>query len=315
MPGVEQWTVTEPEAGQKLIQFLRRRLSGAVPGAALQRWIRTGQVRVDGARSKPGTRLKLHQEVRVPPHTLPDPAAPLLAGQTSEQIAGHLSVVHEDLDLLVLAKPKGLPVHAGTGHQDCVVARLEARFADQPWKPALVHRLDRDTSGLLIVAKTYARLQTLHDLWRSGQVAKTYLAWVLGRPTWAASALLDDDTAKTPTARGEKMRVGTGKSCRTIVRTLHQAESASLLLVAPLTGRTHQIRVQLASRGHPLIGDRKYGGPPCPEGMFLHSWHIAWPGSAFHLLPDWPRPWTVPHEYPIADLFRETAELTRCPAP
>ena len=308
MPGVQVWTVSEPEAGQKLLQFLQRRLAGAIPASALQRWIRTGQVRVNGSRAKPGTRLELNHRIRVPPHDLPEPgpsAAPVL--DSSEHRL--LDVAHEDHDLLILAKPKGLPVHAGTGHQDSIVDRLRSRFADHPWKPTLVHRLDRDTSGLLVVAKTYARLLALQSLWRKEQVRKTYLAWVQGSPSWREPVLLRDETAKVRTDLGEKMRVGGGKHSLTLARTLFQAQDAALVLVAPLTGRTHQIRVQLGSRGHPLIGDVKYGGLPRPDGMLLHAWHIAWPGEAFHLLPDWPFPWALPPDFSMEALSEATRNL------
>lgn len=310
MPGVQVWAVTKPEAGQKLLQFIIRRLSGAIPRSAVQRWIRTGQVRVNGARAKPGTRLELDQLVRVPPHDLPEPfKTGRSAGIWGDDRS--LEVLFEDHDLLVLAKPKGLPVHAGTGHQDCLAARLHLRFADHPWKLTPVHRLDRDTTGLLIVAKSYSELQTLQDLWRDGKVAKTYLTWVQGRPGWDEAALLEDDLVKTAMPRGERMHVGTGKTCRTFVRILHQFEDAALTLVAPLTGRTHQIRVQLASRGFPLIGDVKYGGPASAQGMLLHAWHISWPGRTFHLLPDWSPPWSLPAEITLEQLSQATREMTR----
>ncbi|TVQ99419.1 MAG: RluA family pseudouridine synthase [Desulfovibrionales bacterium] len=312
MPGVQVWTVSKPEAGQKLLQFLQRRLDGAVPVPALHRWIRTGQVRVNGSRVKPGTRLLMDQHVRVPPHDLTEKAAPSRPHQETPSLPP-LNVVHEDAELLVLAKPKGLPVHAGTGHQDSIVDRLQAGLAEHTWKPTLVHRLDRDTSGLLIVAKTYAQLSALQDLWRTGKVVKTYLTWVQGCPGWHEPTLLRDATAKIRTDRGEKMCPGAGKACRTVLQTLYQAKDTALVLVAPLTGRTHQIRVQLASRGHPLIGDVKYGGPRRPDGMLLHAWHLTWPGREFLLLPNWPPPWSMPPGLHQQELVKATRKLTANP--
>ena len=171
MPGVAYWRVDPAEAGQKLIGFLARRLDRKVPKAALQRWIRTGQVRVDGSRAKPGMRLQSGQEIRIPPHDLEISPAPRTPRTD-------LAILHEAEDLLILDKPAGLPVHPGTGHADSVSSRLKTRFAALPWTPTPAHRLDRDTSGLLATAKSYARLQALHSLWRSGLVRKAYLAWV-----------------------------------------------------------------------------------------------------------------------------------------
>ncbi|SDB17073.1 23S rRNA pseudouridine955/2504/2580 synthase [Desulfonatronum thiosulfatophilum] len=312
MAAVQFWKVSRAEAGQKLLQFLRRRLEGAVPPPALQRWIRTGQVRVDGSRAKPGTRLEEGQEIRVPPYSVEQAAPPGTPGMSASAKLKPV-VVHEDHDLLVLAKPQGLPVHAGTGHHDSVAAGLAVEFAHSSWKPTLVHRLDRDTSGLLVVAKTYSCLRMLHDQWRAGLVNKSYLAWVHGATYWSTPTLLEDAARKVQSDVGERMVVGDGKTCRSLVRTIHHSESCSLVLIAPITGRTHQIRVQLSSRGHPLIGDRKYGGPPRPSGMLLHAWHIRWPGQEFQLLPDWQGTWAISRIASEAVLLQRTRELIAMP--
>ncbi|GAB6059929.1 RluA family pseudouridine synthase [Desulfonatronum parangueonense] len=312
MSAVQFWKVSRAEAGQKLLQFLRRRLDQAVPPSALQRWIRTGQVRVDGSRAKPGTRLDEGQAIRVPPYSA-EQAVRSDTPVVSAPAKLKPDAVYEDHDLLVLAKPRGLPVHAGTGHKDSVVAGLAAKFAHSSWKPTLVHRLDRDTSGLLIVAKTYSCLRMLHDHWRAGRVSKSYLAWVHGAPHWPAPTLLDDAARKVPSDVGERMVVGDGKPCRSLVRTIHHSDSGSLVLIAPITGRTHQIRIQLSSRGHPLIGDRKYGGPSCPSGMLLHAWHICWPGREFQLLPDWQGPWAITRVVSESVLLQRTREFVAMP--
>jgi 23S rRNA pseudouridine955/2504/2580 synthase len=306
---VQLWDVEAAEAGQKLLTFLDRRLRGNVPRSALQRWIRTGQVRVDGGRAKAGTRLAAGRHIRVPPHSLSaNPGAKVEPGgqqgpetacawdASSAECAGHqlgLDVVHEDQDMLVVSKPAGLPVHPGTGHTDCVTARLHSRFHDRPWLPTPVHRLDRHTSGILAIAKTYQWLRAMHAQWQSGQVRKLYLAWVQGNPNWSGPCCIQDLAGKTGAPGSQKMVTGAGKDCRSLAWPLVQGREASLMLIALLTGRTHQIRVQMARRGHALIGDVKYGGQPCGQGMLLHAWQLGWPGRTFTVTPGWTGPWST----------------------
>lgn len=292
MPGVSHWRVDPAEAGQKLVRFVDRRFQRAVPLSALQRWIRTGQVRVDGARVRPDTRLGSGQTVRIPPHE-PGPQAIL------RPAAADLTVLHETEDLLILVKPAGLPVHPGSGHADSIAARIRARSKASPWTPTPAHRLDRDTSGLLAVAKSYHRLRQLHESWRSGQVRKAYLAWLSGLAEWDEPALITAQAAKARVHDRERMVLGQGKTLASLVWTIARQDRASLALIAPLTGRTHQVRVQLAGLGHPLLGDRKYGGPARQDsgaqgrGMLLHAWYLAWPGFEQTLLPQWPVPWST----------------------
>lgn len=286
MTGVSHWRVEPEEAGQKLLQFLARRFDRGIPSDALQRWIRTGQVRIDGARAKPNTRLEPGQQIRVPPHDVDQRHVP-------PRSASELSILHEAEDFLLLDKPAGLPTHPGSGHTDSVATRLKIRFAPYSWLPTPAHRLDRDTSGLLVVAKSYERLRELHEMWRSDQVRKAYLTWVQGRAPWQQSTRITDLAAKRRVGHLDKMVVGQGKRLISHVRAVASLDktdlaSSSLVLIAPLTGRTHQIRVQLAGRGYPLLGDKKYGGPSEPDGMLLHAWYLAWPGFEYAALPSWP---------------------------
>ena len=154
---VQTFTVTAEEAGQKLLQYLARRLGRDVPPAALQRFIRTGQVRVDGKRAKPFNRLAMGQLVRVPPYEPggPGPGTPRPPGASPPETVPALDILHEDADLLVLVKPAGLPVHPGSGHATALTTILHARDPGAPFKPTPAHRLDRDTTGILLVAKSY----------------------------------------------------------------------------------------------------------------------------------------------------------------
>ncbi|MFR7887637.1 MAG: pseudouridine synthase, partial [Bilophila wadsworthia] len=155
----EPLQVTAAEAGQKLLQFLSRRFEE--PQSVLHRWIRTGQVRINGGRAKPFDRVELNDEIRVPPFAG--------AGTKAERVPASSGgkelppIVAETADVIVFCKPSGLPVHPGTGHTDSLTTRLEAAFAGSPFIPAPVHRLDRDTSGLLLVGKTYAAVRRLSD--------------------------------------------------------------------------------------------------------------------------------------------------------
>jgi len=268
--------VGEESVAQRIDNFLMRRMKG-VPKSHVYRVVRSGEVRVNSARVKPDYRLRAGDRVRVPPV------------RTSERPAKraprplHLPVVYEDPALLVIDKPSGVAVHGGSGVSYGVIeslraARPQAKFLE------LAHRLDRDTSGLLVIAKKRAALVELHRMLREGQVEKVYVAVAAGR--WRGGAReLRESLHKHVTASGER-RVSVredGQRAATRVKPLSVSRDLSLLELRLLTGRTHQIRVHLAHAGHPVVGDDKYGdfelnralAKQGAKRLFLHARRLA----------------------------------------
>ncbi len=282
----QHWIVSDAEAGQKLLQFLQRRLADDAPRSVLMRWMRTGQVRVDGGRAKPFQRLNAGQTVRVPPFAQENTKPPPVAGSPN------LDILHEDSELLVVNKPSGLAMHPGSGQTDSLTDRLAAAYTGADFAPTPAHRLDKATSGLVLVAKSYRRLAQLHEWMREGKLDKRYLAWVRGQWPNDSEFELRDELAKI----GEKgvERVGhseKGKAavCRVVpMRRMHAPEE-TLLEIRLITGRTHQIRAQLSLRGYPIVGDRKYGAhdPDFSGPMLLHAWRIEAPDGAWEAAPNW----------------------------
>jgi 23S rRNA pseudouridine955/2504/2580 synthase len=246
--------VGEEGADQRVDNFLLRELKG-VPRSHIYRLLRGGEVRVNSRRVDPTYRLREGDRVRIPPVRRPQPAA----GRMPVTRDHGLPIVFEDEALLVVNKPAGIAVHGGSGISFGVIERLraarpEARVLE------LAHRLDRETSGLLLVAKKRAALTALHAALRDGRIAKRYLVLVKGR--WGRGAR---DVAlplhKYVTAAGERrvdVREG-GKASRTRFEPVRAVGDFTLLAAALDTGRTHQIRVQLAHLGFPVAGDDKYG--------------------------------------------------------
>lgn len=290
---VQNFTVATAEGGQKLLQYLSRRLGGTVPQAALQKFIRTGQVRIDGKRCKPFDRVAAGQTVRMPPYEILEMrnAPP----EQKEKPAAVLDILHEDDDLLVIVKPAGLPVHPGTGHPHALTTILHERYRDAVFRPTPAHRLDRDTTGVLLVAKSYRMLRAIHDAIRTGEARKDYLAWVWGRWDLAEEnewLTLRDRLAKEGGPGRERVETSeAGKEAVCKVRLLGHMATASLLEIRLETGRTQQIRAQLAARDFPIVGDAKYGGGAPP--MRLHAWRVTLPEAAFCVPPDWEAPWLV----------------------
>ncbi len=276
-PAAVRWIeVTEDEAGQRIDNYLLARLKG-VPKSRIYRILRSGEVRLNSKRVAVSDRVAAGDRIRVPP---------LRVAERDEALpAPHfrLPIIHEDEALLAIDKPAGLAVHGGSGVAHGVIESLrsmrpEARFLE------LVHRLDRETSGVLLVAKKRSALTALHALMRSREMDKRYLVGVKGRfrnERQRVRAAL----AKRTTAAGEK-RVSVaddGQEAQTVFRRLARGPEFSLLEAELLTGRTHQIRVHLVHLGHPVLGDDKYGDFELnrrlrKEGlrrMFLHAASLA----------------------------------------
>ena len=259
---VRQFTVQPDDDGVRLDRWFKRHLPHVSFGM-VSKWARTGQVRVDGKRAKPEDRLSAGQVLRVPPGTDSAPKVRTVHPLTSEQRAeAEAMLISQTAAALVLNKPPGLATQGGTKTHHHVDALLEAFAGPDEPRPRLVHRLDKDTSGVLLVARTPGNAAFFSKRFSGRSAKKVYWALVAGVPD-IAEGLIDAPIAKQPGTGGEKMHVDEehGQPARTKYRVLDRAGNrAAWLELEPLTGRTHQLRVHCAAIGHPIVGDGKYGG-------------------------------------------------------
>jgi 23S rRNA pseudouridine955/2504/2580 synthase len=271
-------------AGQRIDNFLRRELPG-VPKGRLYRILRRGEVRVNGGRIRAEYKLRDGDEVRIPPVRIRAPGDAPSAGSAA-RIADR--IIYEDKRLLVIDKPTGVAVHGGSGISHGVIEML--RHARPELKDlSLVHRLDKETSGCLVLAKRRSTLRELHERFREGVVEKNYLALVVG--DWQfGEQLIDKPLLVQNRKNGERHVVVSsgGKSAQNCVQLSRTFGKYSLLQCVPKTGRTHQIRVHLQSLEHPIAGDERYGDEEENrrakkfglKRLFLHAQSIAFPDGS-----------------------------------
>lgn len=279
---VQTRTVTAADADTRLDRWFRRHFPQLTQGA-LQKMLRTGQVRVDGKRAEANTRLAAGQEIRVPP--LPEGPPPetrqRILVDDRQQRALEAMVIYRDDEVLALDKPPGLAVQGGPGILKNLDAMLDALRFEAEERPRLVHRLDKDTSGVLLLARTAGAAAKLASLFRGREVKKTYWAVVVGEPDPPAGRI-DLALAKQGGNRGERVITvddpREGARAITDFATLDAARRrAAWLELSPLTGRTHQLRVHCSEAlGTPILGDGKYGGSAAhmdglPGQLHLHA--------------------------------------------
>jgi 23S rRNA pseudouridine955/2504/2580 synthase len=277
--GVRKVRVSSERAGQRIDNFLRNELPG-VPKGRVYRLLRRGEVRVNGGRVRAEYKLQEGDEVRVPPARVSTGTPP-----PPERLAAEMldRVIYEDKRLLVIDKPTGAAVHGGSGISHGVIELLRHARPDLN-DLALVHRIDRETSGCLVMAKRRSALRELHERFREGKVEKNYLALVVG--DWQYGEQLIDVPLLVQNRKGGERHVivsDKGKEARTRVSLSRTYGIFSLLQCAPATGRTHQIRVHLHHAGHPIAGDDRYGDEEANKAakqlglkrLFLHAQSIA----------------------------------------
>jgi 23S rRNA pseudouridine1911/1915/1917 synthase len=266
------------DAGKRLDHYIQEQLP-QYSRSRLQSWIKEGRVRVNGAEAKASLTLRGGERVKVSPADLP----PLKAAPEALPV----EILYEDPSVIAINKPAGLVVHAGAGaHSGTLVNRLVHHFqtlskVGGELRPGIVHRLDKGTSGVLLVARDDAAHQALAAQFSGRSVEKTYLALVHGRVR-QEQGRITLPIARDPVRRTRMTtKLGTGRSALTEYRVLQRFDKFTYLEVRIGTGRTHQIRVHLASIGHPVAGDRLYGAPPSEaERIFLHAHRIAFTSPA-----------------------------------
>ena len=306
------WLVEVPadEDDTRIDRFLRRLVPGLTQGP-VEKMLRSGLIRLDGAKAKPATRLVAGQQLRLPPHLRDAPVAETAARpvtarpvtatpQLRRQFAE--MVVAEGADWIAINKPSGLAVQGGSGMTRHVDSMLQALAEGADDRMRLVHRIDKDTSGLLLLARDRAAARRLTRAFQAQEMEKTYLALVAGAPP--AALEIKEKLLKAAGGSGEMMMVSAdGQTAHSQMRRVETAgRKLAMAALRPRTGRTHQLRVHMAHAGHPIIGDGKYGGSAAHPGggiakkLHLHAWRLR--------LPD-----GIEIEAPLSAHFQQSLDL------
>ncbi len=278
---VEYLKITMDYADQRIDNFLLTRLKG-IPKSRIYRIIRKGEVRVNKKRIQPSYRLLEGDEIRIPPVQLEEKPPTPVPGKSLVELLKQ-RIIYEDKNLFIINKPSGIPVHGGSSVGIGIIEVLRTMYPKLPHLE-LVHRIDMDTSGCLVLAKKRSILKEMHELLRSGKVHKVYHALTMGH--WQADELhVDLPLKKNFLSSGERIvRVDKeGKASITQFKVMESFADADLVEATLLTGRTHQIRVHAQYQGHPLGGDDKYGNKEFSKQLrqfglkrlFLHAKKIA----------------------------------------
>ena len=287
MTGVQTVKVSVSDAATRLDRWLATRFPDLSYGL-VQKLLRTGQIRVDGARARGNLRLTAGQRVRIPPMVSPSPRSSNFNSKIEQQDVQLLRsrILFENHELIAIDKPTGLPVQGGTGQRRHVDLLSRALVKESDLPPKLVHRLDKDTSGVLLLAKTAETARWIGNAFKTGAIRKTYWAIVVGVP-FPELGTIENELSKRVGARGERVTAVSdlGKSARTRYQVLDRSGSlAALLALYPETGRTHQLRVHCVELGTPILGDGKYGGRrsflsklPAEQRLHLHARSIELP--------------------------------------
>jgi 23S rRNA pseudouridine955/2504/2580 synthase len=290
----EAVVVTEQEASLRLDRWLRRHYPGLGHGQ-LEKLLRTGQIRINGKRARAGDRVESGQAIRIPPlGTLPAARPVAHRSTAADEAMLQAAVLHRDEAVIVLNKPPGLAVQGGTATERHVDGLLDSLRFGISERPRLVHRLDKETSGILVIARTAAAAAFLTRAFREKATRKVYWAIVVGVPK-PRQGRIDLALAKTPGHGVERVRPDAEEGSRAI--TYYSVidsvgAQASWLALMPITGRTHQLRAHCAAIGAPILGDAKYGGPAAHPGgvpgsrrLHLHARSLSMPhplGGTLH---------------------------------
>jgi 23S rRNA pseudouridine955/2504/2580 synthase len=295
MSGVQLVTVSENDEGVRLDRWFKRQFPGLGHGH-LEKMLRKRQIKVDGGRAKTSTRLEAGQEIRIPPldPILSESMGPKALSVSPADVADLQGrVLYRDKDVLAINKPAGLAVQGGSNTRRHLDGMLDVLQFDSEERPRLVHRLDKDTSGVLLLGRNARSTAALTEAFREKETGKTYWALVYGEPAKQSGQIsfsLAKRQSQTPGKRGERVEVDmvNGKPAVTNYKVLDVTEFKGMTLswvrLEPLTGRTHQLRVHMAAMGSPIVGDGKYSdGRMVPEGfsknLYLHAQKIRLPGS------------------------------------